>query len=127
MSVMKLVGEEVADRWIGTQLLEALLHRAGLGQPLGKPISHHAFEQQQMVLVLGRSPEGAAARRHDVGGRVNATPGVLRAREHGVIGGEAIVLEGDCAKGAFEELPRLDLVEQLEQQDAEEHFARRLG
>ena len=69
----ELVGQEVANRWIGTQLLEALLHRAGLGQPLGKPIGHHALEQQQMVLMLGRSPEGTAARRHDVGGRVDAT------------------------------------------------------
>ncbi len=125
MSVMndELIGEEVADRRIGAQLLEALLHRAGLRKPLGKPVRHHAFEQQQMVLVFGRSSEGEAARRHDIGGRVDAVAGLHRAREHRVIGSEAIVLEGDRAERAFEELPGLDLVEQLEQQDAKEHFA----
>ena len=122
----ELIGEEVADRRIGAQLLETFLHGAGLRQPFGKPVVHHAFEQQQMVLVLGGPAESAAARRHDVGGRIDATPVPHRAREHLVIRCEAIVLEGDRAERAFQQLPGLDLVEQLEQQDAKEHFARRL-
>ena len=81
-----------------------------------------------MVLVLGRSPEGTTARRHDVGSlEVDAMARPHRAREHGIIGGETVVLEGDRAERAFEELPGFNLVEQLEQQDTKEQLARRVG
>src|SRR5262245_6781540 len=47
------------------------------------------------------------------------------ARQDPVLDGEAIVLESDRADGALQQLPRLNFVEQFEQQNAEEHFARR--
>ena len=41
----ELIREEIANGRISPQLLEALLHGAGLRQPFGKSVLHHAFEQ----------------------------------------------------------------------------------
>src|SRR3990167_2654187 len=79
-----------------------------------------------MVLMLGRMSEGGTAGRHDVGGRVDSAPCPHRLAQNFVVVLELVVLERDLAESVLKQLPRLDLIEELEQQSTKEHFGQRL-
>ena len=59
---------------VNQEQFERGLHLLQLRQLACKVINHHSLQQAQMVLMLGRMPEGRAAGRHDVGGRVDPPP-----------------------------------------------------
>ena len=77
--------------------------------------------------MLGPSTEETIAWRHYVGCRVDAAAGLAGSCKHSVVTCEPIVLKDKGAKFALKRFPGVDLVEELEQQDAKQHFIRRTG
>src|SRR5204862_1386345 len=117
----ELVGEEVPDRRVGAQHLKRAGHGTSLWNPARDSVTYEGFEKTQMVAVLARLTP-AARRRHDVCSRVDALAAIKGGRKNGIIVAVSKVGPARTPELRAQELPRFDFVEELEQQDAEQHL-----
>src|SRR4051812_9247957 len=83
-------------------------------------LADNMLQHAQMVLMLGLVPEKSSAGRHDVGSRVDAMPERHLPRENAIETPKAKRVPCDRSDFFLKRGPCLNLIEQLEQQDAEE-------
>lgn len=122
----ELESEEASERRVAQQeIVDALERRGGRDLPWS-PISHHPVEELQVVRMLPLLAE--RWRRHDVRRRVEALPSGHRLVEDSLIRRELEALPRRAlAKPSGEQLPGVDAVEYLEEEDPKEDLLDVLG
>ena len=86
----ELVGEEIADGWVGTQQTEDVSHRACPCDLLRHLVRHHPLNELEVIAVLLGISKSAARRGHDVCRGVDGAAFRLRLGQHSVVGVERI-------------------------------------
>ena len=119
-----LVRQEVADSRVADQDAERSFHRFSLLQLSGDLLAHHPGNQLQVAPVLAPRLLGPGSGRHDVGGRVDGSPRRQPLLQCAIVCVDVEVGERRRSQCLFQRFPGLDLVEELEQQDAEEDLFR---
>ena len=112
----ELIGKERSDAAVPSKELIDPAQRTRCGKLLRQTIRKHSSDEPQVRVVLAR-PTSARNRGHDIGSRVDTISAVHAAIESGGITLDIKAADDHVTNAALESLPRLDPIEDLEQQD----------